>query len=223
MYNKVIMMGNLTRDVESKNLSSGSEIANFSIASSYKYKDRMGEPKEEVCFIDVSVFGRQAQTAAQYLKKGSKVLVEGRLNLEQWSDKQSGQNRSKHTIIADSFQMIGGRGDESTQTPQREQPRAPQDTQSKPIEQKQDTTNTPSIPVEISGAALIVDSIKYDIGEQKELDQLCSYLAAAKQKYPKQSLIDATNKIVAAFESNGNIMVQFDSDKILSKIDIIPF
>lgn len=83
MYNKVIFVGNLTRDIELKHLPSGSAVAKSSIASSYRYKAQNGEQKEEVCFLEFTVFGRYAEVANQYLKKGSKVLLEGRLVFEQ--------------------------------------------------------------------------------------------------------------------------------------------
>lgn len=106
MFNKVILVGNLTRDVELRYLPNGSSIGKFGIATNRKWKDQQnGELRQEVMFIDVSVFGRSAEIANQYLKKGSKVLVEGRLALNQWTD-QTGQKRSKHEIVADSVQFM---------------------------------------------------------------------------------------------------------------------
>ena len=101
MFNKVIMVGNLTRDVELKYLPSGSAVAKIGLASNRKYKKQDGEMAEDTCFVDVSLFGRTAEVANQYLKKGSQVLIEGRLNYETWMD-ASGQKRSKHTITAES-------------------------------------------------------------------------------------------------------------------------
>lgn len=106
MFNKIIIVGNLTRDVELKYLPSGSAVSTIGLASSRKYKKQDGSQSEEVCFVDVRLFGRTAEVANQYLKKGSQVLIEGRLNLETWND-QSGSKRSKHTIIAESMQMLG--------------------------------------------------------------------------------------------------------------------
>jgi len=111
MFNKVILVGNLTRDPELKYLPSGSALCNTAIATNRKYKSQGGEQKEEVCFIDITLFGRTAEIANQYLKKGSKVLVEGRLKLEQWTD-QNGQKRSKHTVSIDSLQMLDGKNSE---------------------------------------------------------------------------------------------------------------
>ena len=106
MYNKVIMVGNLTRDIELRYLPSGSAIAKSAIATSYKYKSATGEQKDEVCFLDFNIFGRSAEIANQYLKKGSKVLLEGRLIYEQWTD-SSGGTRSKHSLRVDAMKMLG--------------------------------------------------------------------------------------------------------------------
>lgn len=106
MFNKVIIVGNLTRDVELKYLPSGSAVAKIGLASNRKYKKQDGSNAEETCFIDASLFGRTAEVANQYLKKGSQVLIEGRLNFESWTD-ANGQKRSKHTITAESMQMLG--------------------------------------------------------------------------------------------------------------------
>ena len=105
MYNKVIMVGNLTRDIELRYLPSGSAIAKSAIATSFKYKSSTGEQKDEVCFLDFNIFGRSAEVANQYLKKGSKVLLEGRLVLEQWTDKD-GNNRSKHSLRVEEMKML---------------------------------------------------------------------------------------------------------------------
>ena len=105
MYNKVIMVGNLTRNIELRYLPSGAGIAKSAIASSYKYKTQTGEQKEEVCFLDFNIFGRSAEVANQYLRKGSKVLLEGRLVLEQWTA-QDGTNRSKHSLRVDTMKML---------------------------------------------------------------------------------------------------------------------
>ncbi|PAF42163.1 single-stranded DNA-binding protein [Helicobacter sp. 11S03491-1] len=105
MYNKVIMVGNLTRDVELKYLPNGSALAILGLASNRKYKKQDGTQGQEVCFVDVKLFGRGAEVANEYLRKGSKVLIEGRLSLESWTD-QHGTKRSKHTIMAESMQMM---------------------------------------------------------------------------------------------------------------------
>ncbi|BAK72252.1 MAG: single-stranded DNA-binding protein [Arcobacter sp.] len=110
MYNKVIMVGNLTRDIELRYLPSGSAIAKSAIATSYKYKSSTGEQKDEVCFLDFNIFGRSAEVANQYLKKGSKVLLEGRLVFEQWTA-QDGSTRSRHSLRVDTMKMLDTKGD----------------------------------------------------------------------------------------------------------------
>ena len=86
MFNKVILVGNLTRDVELRYLPSGAALARLNLATNRRYKKQDGTQAEEVCFIDVNLFGRTAEVANQYLKKGSQVLIEGRLVLESWTD-----------------------------------------------------------------------------------------------------------------------------------------
>lgn len=105
MYNKVIMVGNLTRDIEIRFTQGGLAVANTALATSRKFKSPTGEQKEETCFVDITFFARSAEIANQYLRKGSKILIEGRLNFEQWSD-QNGAKRSKHTIVVESMQML---------------------------------------------------------------------------------------------------------------------
>ena len=105
MYNKTIMIGNLTKDGDLRYLPSGSEIYKNSIATSHKYKTQTGEQRDEVCFLDFNIFGRSAEVANQYLKKGSKVLLEGRLVLEQWTA-TDGQNRTKHSLRVDTMKML---------------------------------------------------------------------------------------------------------------------
>ena len=130
MYNKVIMIGNLTRDIELKYLPSGSAIANGAIATSHKYKMQSGEQKEEVCFLDFSVFGKQGEVLNQYVRKGSKVMLEGRLIFEQWNDQASGAKRSRHTLRVENFKFLdskadsmgGGQGHGGYNAPQQQQP-----------------------------------------------------------------------------------------------------
>ncbi len=109
MYNKVILVGNLTRDIELRYAQSGTGIAKTAIATSRKFTSN-GEKKEEVCFVDITFFGRSAEVANQYLRKGSKILVEGRLQFDQWVD-QNGGKRSKHGVIVETMQMLDSRGD----------------------------------------------------------------------------------------------------------------
>ncbi len=109
MYNKVILVGNLTRDIELRYSQGGMAIANTAIATSRKFTVN-GEKKEEVCFVDITFFARSAEIANQYLRKGSKILVEGRLNFDQWVD-QNGQKRSKHSVIVETMQMLDSKND----------------------------------------------------------------------------------------------------------------
>jgi single-strand DNA-binding protein len=109
MFNKVILVGNLTRDCELRYLPSGSAVCTTGIATNRRYKNQMGEQKEEVCFVDITFFGRTAEIANQYLGRGKKVLVEGRLKLDQWTD-QSGGKRSKHSVTVDTLQMLDSKG-----------------------------------------------------------------------------------------------------------------
>lgn len=106
MYNKVIVIGNLTRDIDFKYLQSNTAVAKSAIATSYKYKAANAEQKEETCFLDFDIFGRTAEIANQYLKKGSKVLLEGRLVLDSWVG-QNGTKRSKHSLKVDTMKMLG--------------------------------------------------------------------------------------------------------------------
>ena len=110
MYNKVVLVGNLTRDVEIRYSQGGAAIGKVGIATSHKWKSQTGEQKEEVMFIDLTFFGRVAEIANQYLRKGSKVLIDGRLVLEQWTA-QDGTKRSKHSITVESMKMLDSKGD----------------------------------------------------------------------------------------------------------------
>ena len=106
MFNKIVLVGNLTKDIELRYTQSGAAIGSSGIAVTRKYTLN-GEKREETCFIDITFFGKQAEIANQYLSKGSKLLVEGRLKFDQWTD-NNGQNRSKHTISVENMEMLGG-------------------------------------------------------------------------------------------------------------------
>ena len=112
-FNKVILQGNLTRDVELSYIQNGSALGKTAIAANRKYNVN-GTTREDVCFIDITFWGRTAEVANQYLKKGSSILIEGRLQFDQWQD-QNGQNRSKHSIVVESMQMLGGSGGNQNQ------------------------------------------------------------------------------------------------------------
>jgi len=124
MYNKIILAGNLSKDIEIRYSQSGSAIANTAIATTRKFKGADGTQKEEVLFVDVTFFGRSAEVANQYLRKGSKVLLDGRLKLDQWTDKQ-GQKRSKHSVSVESMQMLDTRADGQSAAPSPQHHQAP--------------------------------------------------------------------------------------------------
>ena len=109
--NKVLLMGNLTRDPEMRYLQSGSAVVNFGLAINRKYKNnRTNEMVEETTFVDIEGWGPQAETFSRYMSKGRPVYVEGRLKLDQWEDKQTGQKRSKLCIVMENFQFLGSGG-----------------------------------------------------------------------------------------------------------------
>lgn len=110
-YNRVILLGNLTRDPELKFLPNGSSVANFGLAVSDRYTDRQsGEQKESVCFVDVAAWGRQAEIVNEYLSKGSPVFLEGSLKFDSW-EADDGTKRNKLSVTAFRIQLIGGRRD----------------------------------------------------------------------------------------------------------------
>lgn len=109
-FNKVILVGNLTRDPEVRYIPSGTAVCDIGLAVNSQWTDRKSnERKEEVTFIDVTLWGRTAEIAGEYLSKGRPVLIEGRLHLDSWEDKESGQKRSKLKVIGESLQMLGSR------------------------------------------------------------------------------------------------------------------
>ena len=131
MFNRIVLVGNLTKDIELRYTQSGAAIGSCGIAVTRKYTLN-GEKREETCFIDITFFGKQAETANQYLNKGSKLLVEGRLKFDQWTD-NNGQNRSKHTVAVENMEMLGdgqragnNQGGYSNQRPQQGAPKKPQ-------------------------------------------------------------------------------------------------
>ena len=109
--NKVFLMGNLTRDVEMRHTQSNLAIAKFSLAVNERFKDRDGNWQERANFIDCEMFGARAEAFARYLSKGRPVFIEGRLRLDQWEDKNSGQKRSRLLVVADNFEFVDSRQD----------------------------------------------------------------------------------------------------------------
>jgi single-strand DNA-binding protein len=108
-FNKVILLGNLTRDPEVRYTPKGTAVTELGMAVNRVYTAENGEKREETTFVDVTLWGRTAEIAGEYLKKGRPVLIEGRLQLDTWDDKQSGQKRSKLKVVGEGLQLIGGR------------------------------------------------------------------------------------------------------------------
>jgi len=119
-FNKVILMGNLTRDPELRYTPKGTAIAKIGIAVNRVWTTDTGEKKEEVTFVDVDVFGRTAENVGQYMRKGRPIMIEGRLKLDQWDDKQTGQKKSRLGVVAETVQFLGsptGAGAEGASRP----------------------------------------------------------------------------------------------------------
>ena len=108
-FNKVILLGNLTRDPEVRYTPKGSAVCDLGVAVNRQYTLDSGEKREEVTYVDVVLWSRLAEIAGEYLKKGRPVFIEGRLQLDTWDDKQSGQKRSKLRVIGETMQLLGGR------------------------------------------------------------------------------------------------------------------
>jgi single-strand DNA-binding protein len=104
-------MGNLTRDPETRHTSSNTAVCNFGLAVNRKFKTKAGENQEEVTFVDCEAWGRVAEVIAQYMSKGKPILVDGRLKLDEWEDKNGGGKRSKLRVVVESFQFVGGKDD----------------------------------------------------------------------------------------------------------------
>ena len=110
-YNRIILVGNLTRDPELKTLASGQPLCRLGLASNRQFKNRQtGAMIQEVCFIDIDVWGNQAESCKQYLQKGRAVLIEGRLKYDTWQDANGGGTRSKHTVVADKVVFLSSQG-----------------------------------------------------------------------------------------------------------------
>jgi single-strand DNA-binding protein len=107
-FNKVILMGNLTRDPELRYTPKGTAVAKLGLAVNRTWRNAEGQQQDETTFVDVDAFGKQAETLGQYMQKGRPILVEGRLKLDQWEDKNTGQNRSKLGVILEKFSFVGG-------------------------------------------------------------------------------------------------------------------
>lgn len=106
--NRVFLIGNLTRDPELRQLPSGSSVCSFGLAVNRRFVNAAGATQEEVCFVDISAFGRSGEAVAQFLRKGSPAFVEGRLRFEQWEERETNKKRSRLSVVADRVQFLGG-------------------------------------------------------------------------------------------------------------------
>ena len=115
--NKVLLLGNVTRDPEVRYTPKGSAVCDLGVAVNRAYTTDSGEKREEVTFVDVTLWGRTAEVASEYLKKGRPVFIEGRLQMDTWDDKQTGQKRTRLRVVADNMQLLGGRPPGGTDAP----------------------------------------------------------------------------------------------------------
>ena len=126
-FNKVILLGNLTRDPEVRYTPKGSAVCDLGIAVNRVYTTDSGERREDVTYVDVVLWARLAEIAGEYLKKGRPVFIEGRLQMDTWDDKQTGQKRTKLRVVGESMQLLGGRpgGTGAAETGESQQASAP--------------------------------------------------------------------------------------------------
>ena len=114
-YNRVVFMGNLTRDPEQREMPSGIKVATFGIAVNERWTGKDGERREDVMFLDVDAFGHQSEVVMQYFNKGKPILVEGKLKYRTWEG-DDGSRNSKHSMVLDRFSFVGNRGDDNEQS-----------------------------------------------------------------------------------------------------------
>lgn len=112
-FNKVILMGNLTRDPELRQTQSGTSVCRFSIAVNRSYNAQDGSSRDETCFVEIDCFGKSAENIAKFFSKGKPILVEGRLRQDSWEDKQTGQKRNKLMVVLERFEFVGSARDNS--------------------------------------------------------------------------------------------------------------
>jgi len=106
-FNRVTLIGNLTRDPQSKTLPSNTTVCDFGLAMNRRYRTQAGEDRDEVTFVDCAAFGKQAEVIQQYCKKGKPLFIEGRLKYDAWDDKNGGGKRSKVSVVVENFQFLG--------------------------------------------------------------------------------------------------------------------
>lgn len=115
-FNRVILCGNVTRDPELRHTANGKSVAEFGLAVNDSYKSADGQLRDECLFIDLNCWGKTAEIASQFVTKGAPILIEGRLKADEWTDKQSGQKRSKIRVTVDRLQMLGNKGAPAKET-----------------------------------------------------------------------------------------------------------
>ncbi|MGR3318969.1 MAG: single-stranded DNA-binding protein [Candidatus Anammoxibacter sp.] len=144
-FNKVFLMGNITRDPELRYMPNGTAIVSFGMAINRTFKSQDGEQKKETCFVDINMFGRRAEVISEYFSKGSSIFIEGRLRFEQW-EAQDGQKRSKLVVVADNFEFLGSaqknREDSENSEPSRVKPKS-EDTPGPELGDNDDDINNP--------------------------------------------------------------------------------
>jgi single-strand DNA-binding protein len=149
--NKVILIGNLTRDPQLKYLPSQTAVAEFGLATNRRFTTASGENRDEVCFVDCAAFGRTGEVINQYCKKGKQIYIEGRLKFDSWEDKQGGGKRSKLSVVVESFQFLGapggaGGGNQDAPPPEEDQrPPGRQSNQGRPQQPNKPAPQEPPI------------------------------------------------------------------------------
>lgn len=141
MYNKVVLLGRLTKEIDMRYTTTGTAVANTGIAVNNRWKNNRGEEKEEVLFIDITLYGKRGETAVKYLKKGSKVLIEGRLLFKQWVA-QDGTKQSKHDVVVENFVMLDSKDEKENKEERKE------DNEQKKQEQQKQQKQIPDIGVD---------------------------------------------------------------------------
>ena len=148
--NKVIIGGRMTRDCELRYLNNGTAVGDFGVAINHVWKDNNGEKREDVTFVDCTAWGKTAETIGEYLGKGSNILIEGRLKLDQWEDKKDGGKRSKISVVIERFHFVDsakreeGAGDDDDAPRSNARSERPKRGKSRPARQASTRSNEPS-------------------------------------------------------------------------------
>jgi len=137
-YNKVLLMGNMTRDPQVRYTPSGAAVVDFGLAVNRRWRSTEGEDREEVCFVDITAFGRTGEVISEYKSKGDPIFIEGRLQMQSWQG-QDGQKRTKHVVIVENFQFLNRRSDSGA-------PDAPSPQRRQAAQQSRPQPNAPDAP-----------------------------------------------------------------------------